>query len=124
MPDLTPIVTAIIALSVAAERVVEIIKGMIPWLGNEQEDAKAEGRRHAALQALAAAAGIFVALLATPVTDAVVPAGQGHGVTVVAMGLLASGGSGFWNSILGYVGNLKELKKAAADAAKADRSPA
>jgi hypothetical protein len=29
----------------------------------------------------------------------------------VALGLLASGGSGFWNAVLGYVKNVKDIKK-------------
>jgi hypothetical protein len=47
----------------------------------------------------------------------VVPAGNKYS-TILALGLLASGGSGFWNSILSYVGNLKALKETQAARAK------
>jgi hypothetical protein len=33
----------------------------------------------------------------------------------LALGLLASGGSGFWNSILTYVNKAKDIKVAAAE---------
>jgi hypothetical protein len=120
--NLTALVTAIIALSVAAERVVEIIKGIVVWLDKEKPDPKEEARRRASLQALAAVAGVAVSLLAWPVTQSLLPAGSNRTLTILALGLLASGGSGFWNSILGYVMSVKALKSAVAAAAKKEAS--
>jgi hypothetical protein len=117
--DLTVIVTALIGLSVAAERVVEIVKGTIVWLDKEKEDPRMEARRRATLQALAAGSGILVSWLAWPVTQGIVPgSGADRTLTIIALGLLASGGSGFWNAILGYVMSIKALKSAAAASAK------
>src|SRR3954452_9073521 len=76
MDNLTTLVTSIIALSVAAERVVEIIKGVFVWLDKEKEDPRMEARRRASLQALAAAAGVGVSLLAWPVTKTQLPEGS------------------------------------------------
>jgi hypothetical protein len=119
MPEnLTAAITAIIALSVAAERVVEIVKGIVVWLDKEKEDPKVEARRRATLQVLAAVAGILVSVLAWPVTKTLLPATSNPTSTVIAFGLLASGGSGFWNSILGYVMSVKALKSADAATAK------
>jgi hypothetical protein len=118
--DLTATVTAIIALSVAAERVVEIVKGIVVWLDKERENPKEEARRRASLQFLAAVAGVLVSVLAWPVTRTLLPETGNPASTIVAFGLLASGGSGFWNSILGYVMSIKALKSADAAVAKRD----
>jgi hypothetical protein len=115
-PDkLSTIVTLLVALSVASERLVEIIKGYFPSLNLELKDPKQEGRRKANLQFLAVVAGIVTALLARPVLPAGLPGGI---LPTLALGLLASGGSGFWNSIQSYVLKLKELKKAQAESEK------
>ena len=51
--QLSVIVALLVALSVAAERLVEIIKNMVSFLRDEhKEDPKKEGRRKAALQVL------------------------------------------------------------------------
>ena len=115
--NLSAIITVIIALAIATERLVEIIKGMVPWLDREKPDAKTEARRRAALQLLAAVGGILVALLAWPVVQSLVPS-QNKYSTVGALGLLASGGSGFWNSLLSYVGGMKRLKETEVERAK------
>ena len=112
---LTGLVTLLIALSVASERLVEILKGVIPFLGQEfTDDAKKEGRSRSALQFLAVLAGVVTALLAKPVLGDAIPQAMQNPTGVLALGLLASGGSGFWNSILGYFMQVKELKKAIA----------
>ncbi len=116
--DLTAAVTAIIALSVAVERVVEIVKGIVVWLDKEKDDPKAEARRRALLQGLAAGAGVLVSILAWPVTRTLLPETANPASMIVAFGLLASGGSGFWNAVLGYFVSLKALKSATAAAAK------
>jgi hypothetical protein len=111
MTSLPTVVTLIIALSVATERFVEIVKGVVPWLSLENTDPRAEARRRAALQFLAVVGGVVISALAWPITRQIIPDGQQFSL-VLALGLLASGGSGFWNSILGYVTNLKNLQDA------------
>ena len=114
---LTAIISLLIALSVAAERLVEIIKGFWPFLNTPQADAKWEGRRRAGLQLLAVGAGVLTAWLArgaipTELVDVT------SGWSVLALGLLASGGSGFWNAILTYFLKVKDIQAAEADARK------
>lgn len=113
--DLSTVVALLVALSVAAERFVEIIKGLVPWLNQESTDPKEEGRRNAALQFLAVVAGIVTTFLARAALPPGIPSGP---LATLALGLLASGGSGFWNSIQTYVAKVKDVKKAEAESAK------
>src|SRR6266496_2660805 len=82
-------------------------------LANQQRRKPAEeGWRKAALQVIAVFAGITTAWLAGPAVPAFLP----HDFTgKLALGLLASGGSGFWNSILTYVTKAKDVKAAEAE---------
>ena len=57
---LLAIVSVLVALSVASERLVEIVKGLVSFLNQENSDQTKEGWRRAALQALAVVAGITV----------------------------------------------------------------
>ena len=114
--QLAAIVGLLIALSVASERLVEIVKGMIPALNKENSSAKKEGWRRATLQVLAVVAGVATAFLARPAIPAgILPAEATGDWPIIALGLLASGGSGFWNSVLTYVANVKDIKKLVAD---------
>jgi hypothetical protein len=129
LDNLPAIITLLIILAVAAERFVEMIKGVVPWLNLEKPDPIREGWRKAAIQLLAVAGGIVVSVLAYPVIKEVLPRNAAQAsvvedltggktvMTVIALGLLASGGSGFWNSILGYVQRLKDIRAAQAEAA-------
>ena len=113
--NLTAIISLLVALSVASERLVEIIKGLFPVINQENPDPKKEGWRKTFLQFLALAAGIATAWFASPV----VPGNLLHGFSGnLVLGLLASGGSGFWNSILTYANKAKELKAAQAESVK------
>jgi len=112
---LTTIVSLLVALSVASERLVEIIKGLVPWLNEQRANSTEEGWRKAALQLLAVAAGFATVWIAP--TNAGVPADF---MGKLALGLLASGGSGFWNSILTYVTKAKDIKEAEADSKQVD----
>jgi hypothetical protein len=105
------IVAMLVILSVASERLVEIIKGFVPFLDIEQTDRKKESMRKALLHILAILAGIATALLAMEALATYVPNNLNKTYGVVALGLLASGGSGLWNSILGYANEVKKLKK-------------
>jgi O-antigen/teichoic acid export membrane protein len=117
--QLTAIVGLLIALSVASERLVEIVKGIIPPLNKENSDANKEGWRRAALQVLAVAAGIVTAFLARPtIPESMIPANATGDWPILALGLLASGGSGLWNSVLTYVTKVKDIKKLDAEEKK------
>jgi hypothetical protein len=111
---LTTIISLLIALSIASERLVDIIKGLVPWLNQQRRKPAEEGWRKATLQVLAVIAGIITASLAS----AAIPKGVGipdDWTGTLALGLLASGGSGFWNSILTHVTKSKDLKAAEAE---------
>jgi hypothetical protein len=111
---LTTVISLIVALSIASERLVDIIKGLVPWLNEPRLRHAAEGWRKAALQVLAVIAGVTTAWLAS----AAIPKNIGipeDWTGTLALGLLASGGSGFWNSILTYVTKAKDLKAAEAE---------
>jgi drug/metabolite transporter (DMT)-like permease len=101
----------LIALSVASERLVEIIKGLIPVLHQRKNDPRQEGRRAAALQFIAVLSGMVTSLLAWPAAKNILPAGWTSLPGILALGLLASGGSGFWNSVLTYVTRVKDIKR-------------
>lgn len=121
MDILISLIGVVLGLSIATERVVEIVKGFIPALNQVNDDPKAEGRRRSYLQILAVVGGVITAFLsrgAIPGDFVFLKSDLG----VVCLGLLASGGSGFWNAVLMYVTQAKELKKV--EVKKAQESPA
>ena len=109
--NLSEIVAVILALSIASERLVEIIKGLIPFLTQEHTtDPRKEAWRRAALHILAVVAGIVTARLAQPVIPTK-PGALSSDFSFLALGLLASGGSGLWNSVLTYFLRIKDIKE-------------
>ncbi len=120
--ELSTIVALLVALSVAAERLVEIIKNPISFLREEhKDDPRKEGFRKVALHLLAVVAGIVTALLARPAVEGVVPGVLSSLPGLIALGLLASGGSGFWNSVATYVLNVKNIKDVEAGKVRAEK---
>ena len=118
---LIALVTLILAMSVAAERFVEIIKGYIPSLDKPiLDDENAEGRRRATLQILAILGGCLTAWLTRDHMPQELKSPAGDFWGVLGLGLLASGGSGFWNAILTYLTKVKEIKSTEADVKKAE----
>ena len=115
--QLSSFVALMVGLSIATERLVEIIKGLFPILNCEASTAAGEGRRKAALQFLAVLSGIATAWLAQPYIPSQL-AGPASSMGVIGLGLLASGGSGFWNSIATWMLKLKDLKEAEVKRAK------
>ena len=108
---LTALAALLVALSVASERLVEILKGFVPFLNRENADPRKEGWRRSLLQALAVISGVVTALLARPAVKEMLPDPWDHTRTFLALGLLTSGGSGLWNGVLSYVKNVKDIKK-------------
>lgn len=116
LSNVSTIVALLIALSVASERLVEITKGYLPSLSKAKDDSAEEGRRRATIQLIAVVAGIATTFLAAPaLPENTIP---DNWLSKLAIGLLASGGSGFWNSIQGYVAQAKEVKKAEVEEVK------
>jgi len=114
LSNISSIVALLSALSIASERLVEIVKTAIAFLNNKNSKPELEGRRQSLLHILALFAGLTTTYLASysESIQKVIP----HGPAWIVIGLLASGGSGFWNSIQTYVSKAKDLK--AADVAK------
>ena len=110
--NISSVVALLGALSIASERLVEITKGFLPFLSKEAtDDPNKERLRKALLQILALLAGLLTAWLTkeTSTIQSLIPDTK---LAWIPLGLLASGGSGFWNSIQTYLGKAKELKKA------------
>ena len=117
---LASVVTVILALSVTSERLVEIIKGLIPWLNEKRATEAQEGWRRSALQSLAVVSAVLTAYLAGDYVKEIIklPDNISETWAVLGLGLLASGGSGLWNSVLTYVSKVKDIKKQEARDAK------
>jgi hypothetical protein len=109
LTKLTALISLIVALSIASERLVEIIKGFSPYLGQQKPEQKEEGRRRSSLQILAVASAMFTTWLARDYIPAEFSE-PSQGWSILGLGLLASGGSGFWNSILAYLAKVKDVK--------------
>jgi hypothetical protein len=107
---LAAIVGLLVALSAASERFVEIVKGLFKWLDKKHDDERMERWRKATLQVLAVGAGIGTTLLARPAIPADLLPDSGGALPLLALGFLASGGSGLWNSVLTYVLKVKDIK--------------
>jgi hypothetical protein len=108
LDDLTKVISMLVVLSVAAERLVEILKGFVfKSLNTVDPDPAREASRQAKVQLLAVAASLFTALVVswTHLTAWKLP-------TTLALGFLASGGSSLWNSVLGWVKGLKDVRQA------------
>lgn len=135
MDKLSVLVATILAVSVASERIVEILKGLFPTLWPfSPATGTAEARRTAGIHILAGLAGAFVAwasginLLAMLGLSGNAAGGAIYTVLgYVVVGLLASGGSAFWNQVLDIMQAAKvqqEQKTSAMLAANNAQAPA
>ncbi len=120
MDKLSTFFTLMAAMSIAAERVVEILKGVFPSLAVAATDASKERRRHMTLQLMAAVSGIAVAAatrtqlnnvlgnILQPDSDIWSLSNMGSmGLKYCIIGVMVSGGSAMWNHALDIVGALK-----------------
>jgi hypothetical protein len=112
--DFGSVLSLMLGLSVASERLVELIKGLIGsnWLNEHKKDPKKELRRRVAIQILATACGMVTAYLARDAVILVI--GSSDWPTCLVLGLLASGGSGLWNALLDWSKYAKDIRKAQA----------
>lgn len=132
---LTTFVTVVLGVSLASERLVTMLKSLMPSLLADEKktpaqevDLIADKWRRVVLQVLAfVASWATAAFLADKGADparipawgwqlfhgdvSVGPALSPLHVPVPVMGLLASGGSAFWNNILGYSKAAKDTKQ-------------
>ena len=115
------------------ERVVEILKGFSRKLREDPDprvdpQGKGAARRRLALQAIAALVGAFAAvtigpqyfLKTIPDRDYASPT---RWIASLFLGLMASGGSAFWNHALDIVGAIKNAKEQVANLQQAPAAP-
>jgi hypothetical protein len=109
MDEIVKAFTLVVAVSVAVERVTEILKQMIPGLAQERTDKNAENRRRATLQILAGVIGTGVAWQGD------LQLASHTGWTVYGLiGAMSSGGSAFWNNTLDAIRAAKISKQSEA----------
>jgi hypothetical protein len=114
--EITSIIALLGVMSLSVERVVEIIKNMVPFLAATQTDAKKERWRRSMLHFLAALVGTIIALVAQEqiqplLSNIFTKTGEIGVFGCIVIGFLASGGSGFWNQSLAIVEEIKKAKK-------------
>src|SRR5262249_31642746 len=109
MDEIAKALTLVAGVSVAVERVTEILKQIVPGLADEIKKENIENCRKAGLQVLAAVIGTIIAWQAR------LQLGSHGGPVVYGMiGLMSSGGSAFWNHALDAVRATKLTKEATA----------
>jgi hypothetical protein len=116
MDNITGIVAVLGTLSLSVERVVQMIKNMIPFLSKTQTNEKKEGLRRTIVQLLAVVVGAGISYLAKDqiqplLSDIFVSTEDMRWHSYAVLGLLASGGSGLWNHTLSIVEEIKKAKK-------------
>jgi hypothetical protein len=117
LDQLTALVSTLLALSLAVERVVEILKGLIRvWPFTPQEDGDKEDRRSAAIHILSAIIGSVIAALGHIAIIGSWNASSplDNTTNVVLAGLLSCGGSAFWNHVLDILKAMKVNREAQA----------
>ena len=107
------LVGTLLAISIAVERMTEIVKGIFPWLGTTNEDAKTERIRQSIIQGIAAFFGVTTCFILKETIATAVP-GWSHWPSMIILGIFASGGSGIWNTFASYFLQLKNLKSSLA----------
>jgi hypothetical protein len=114
---ITKLISVILAVSLASERLVTLIKTNISWL---QEPAptvppvnnRAEKIRRSVLMVISFLIAWVTATYSNGNHDFFDTFKIGHddtGIYVVIVGLMASGGSAFWTNLLGYVSAVKDV---------------
>jgi hypothetical protein len=111
--DIASIIAILGVLSLSVERVVEMIKNLLPFLSKKYDDERKARYRRFGLHFLAGIIGFLIALAAQEQIDYVLFKNEDsiNCWGCVILGLLASGGSGFWNQSLGIVEEIKKAKK-------------
>jgi hypothetical protein len=122
--DLGALVTVLLSISLAAERLVAIIQTLFPWLALEKKneaqgtDLKQDRWRHFTLQVI-----MFLSAWTTSgfLSDGgfnllgffkFASISGAPSIPIFVLGVLSSGGSAFWSSILGYTKAVKDIRTA------------
>lgn len=113
MDFLTPVLALLATLSLATERITEMIKNVPLWsafLCKEQPDDRRESLRRLLVQGIAVTVG---AVLTSQIPQAVQKAFgiEPNWLLCLVVGAFASGGSGLWNGLLDISREIKKLKE-------------
>ena len=111
LETLTAFVTVLLALSVASERLVELIKGLSGDLTGKKVDASVERKRQLQIHYLSLLTSAIVVWLAQDYIVATLKLSNWNIAQAATFTILASGGSSMWNSILSYLLSIKNLKQ-------------
>jgi hypothetical protein len=123
--SLTSFVSVILAVSLASERLLTMVKAAFPWLAQEQKtDAKEvdltrDRSRRLVLLAMAWVASWVAAsflvqgdwTVGSLFAQVAVSGAKDLGIPVPLVGLLASSGSAFWNNVLGITKEAKDTRR-------------
>jgi hypothetical protein len=113
MNNVTNLLSFFAALSVATERITEIIKGLpglSNWFAREDLKATAEEFRKVSVQLVAVLAGMVVSYLVRDQITAQLHLSL-QWYSYVVLGAISSGGSGLWNSALDIVREVNTQKQ-------------
>jgi hypothetical protein len=119
METITILISYILAVSLASERLVTIIKTLLPeWLADEKKTAAQEvdlvrdrWRRIRVILLAFLSAYVTSSLLVgnfNPFLDVRII--DGHPLPLIVLAFLASGGSAFWSNLLGYTKAVKDIR--------------
>ncbi len=113
LDNLSSFVSLLLALSIASERLVELVKGLIPQLNGPRPDPRQERLRQWTIHVLSVvASGVVVELCGGYITSTLKISDAQFGPLQHALfAILVSGGSSFWNSIATYLFSLKNLNQ-------------
>jgi hypothetical protein len=111
LETLTAFVTVLLALSVASERLVELIKGFSEHLTGKKVEAGVERKRQLQIHGLSLLTSAIVVWLSQDYIVATLKLTNWNVPQATAFTILASGGSSMWNSILSYLLSIKNLKQ-------------
>jgi len=118
MEKITTFITFILAVSLASERLVTIIKTIFPkWLAEENKtpamevDLIKDRGRQITVIVLAYVSALLTTFAVNEFKwDPILITGYVKGFHPAIIALMASGGSAFWNNLLGYTKAIKDIK--------------
>jgi hypothetical protein len=119
VPSLSVIIAHVVVLSVALERVIEILKGIFPFwpfAGSPSHSATVSAERLRTAVMIVIATAIGTGFCWTFHLNALHVAHVRSGY--IAVGLAAAAGAAFWNNLLGLMRATRTLKESEAAAGK------
>jgi hypothetical protein len=114
MESMTTLFAFLAALSVATERITEMIKGfpgISSWLSVEKKESAPEEARKVVIHAVAIVIGALLAYMTADQAPASLGLKGGSVWLSVLFGAMAAGGSGLWNSALDIVRETNKQKQ-------------